>query len=75
MLLRKRRTVDVGFRFVTYVGGGTTKKPHEAEKLMEVMNRFYPPRANVELRLSNAKPETINRPLGVPVKKENFLTN
>jgi hypothetical protein len=71
----KRRTVDVGFRFVTYQGGGTTKKPHEAEKLMEVMNRLYLPGANVELRLSSAKSETINRPLGVPMSKENFINH
>jgi len=71
----KRRTVDVAFRFVTYSGGGTTKKPHEAEEIMAVMNRFYLPGANVELRLSNAKSETINRPLGVPVTKENFTNH
>jgi hypothetical protein len=71
----KRRTVDVGFRFVTYQGGGTAKKPHEAEELMAVMNRLYLPGANVELRLSSSKPETINRPLGVPVTKENFINH
>jgi len=76
----RRRTASVSFRFIRYqddtgnMAGGTRLLPTYAEELVGILNGLYMPSANIELTLKTSAPATVNRRLGTPMSKDNFLS-
>ena len=77
----KRRSVSVSFRFIRYqddtgnMTAGTKLSPTYAAELIGILNRLYMPSANIELTLNTSTQAIVNRGLGTPMSKANFLSH
>lgn len=77
----KRRTASISLRFIRYqndtgnMTAGTKLSPTYADELIGILNRLYMPSANIELTLRTSAQANVNRPLGTPLSKENFLNH